>query len=189
MSKLLRALRECKSPGQAHLATTSKSAELSELAFDNICMEDRKTTGLPSIAAKDRAPGIFQAQLLDRKGRSDNARIDCVGWRRGLSYKRVIARSDTGPSIMALLRDVRNHSMLDVESVEEAFQEGDHQQNGEAELSVRDQARLVTSDLEARSQRRLQADEPILAWLVRHAAHAIHRERIGPGGTTPRRSR
>ena len=76
---------------------------------------------------------------------------------------------------MALLREVST-ARLDAEIVEKASPEGDHQQNALAEVSVREvkiQARVMNSDLEARHHARLQYDEPILAWWVRHAANVI----------------
>ena len=43
--------------------------------------------------------------------------------------------------------------------------------------------------LEARYWRRLQADEPILAWLARRAAHVVNRGLIGACGRTPEKRR
>ena len=100
-------------------------------------------------------------------------------------------RSDNGPTLLALLRDT-SAGMPGVELVEKASPECDHQQNGLAEAGVREvegQARVLKSELDFNDGRRLEVDEPILAWLPRHAATVISRGHIGVDGRTPEQRR
>ena len=115
-----------KGQGQPHIANQDNPAELPELGFDYFYLGDRQSTGLPSIAAKDRQTGHFAGTTLDQKGRSTYAKAYLVGWIRGLGYKRVIARSDNEPAILALIRDV-SASLPEIEIVEKASPEGDSQ--------------------------------------------------------------
>ena len=100
-------------------------------------------------------------------------------------------RSDNEPAILALLRDVAAE-LPEIECVMKASPEGDHQQNGLAEVAVREvkgQTRVLKSELEFNYQKRLAADAPILAWMVRHAANVMCRGRIGADGRTPEQRR
>ena len=56
--------------------------------------------------------------------------------------------------------------------------EAPDQANGVAEVGVRElksQARVLRSHVEHWYKRRLAGDEPLFAWIVRHAANVIHR--------------
>ncbi len=74
-----------------------------------------------------------------------------MGWIRGLGYKRVVARSDSEPSSLVLLKKV-SKEMPEVEFVSKSSVMKDHQQNGLAEVAVREvkgQARVLKSHLES----------------------------------------
>ena len=180
-----------KGQGNPHKTADDNPSELPEVGFDYFYLGDRQSTGLPNVAAKDRRTGSFGGTTLERKGRNDYATAYLVGWVRGLGYKRLIARSDNEPSILALLRDV-SASLPEVEMIFKSSPEGDHQANGLAEVGVREvkaQARVLKSELESHYGRRFGADEPILAWLVRHGANVMNRGRIGADGRTPEQRR
>lgn len=173
-----------KGQGTPHTSRQDNQSELPELGFDYFYLGDRQNTGLPNIEGKDRVTGSFAGTTLEAKGRNTYAVAYLVGWIRGLGYKRFVARSDNEPSILALLRDV-SAAMPEVEMIMKSSPEGDHQQNGLAEVGVREvkgQARVLKSELEFNYKRRLDVDEPLLAWIVRHGANAINRGRIGQDG-------
>ena len=65
---------------------------------------------------------------------------------------------------------------------------GDHRSNGLAENAVREvkrQERVLRSSLEEMIGKVLREDDPVLAWLPRHAADLMCRYRKGPDGRTP----
>ena len=181
-----------KGQGQAHkMSGGANPGEIPELGFDYFYLGDQQNTGLPNIAARDNATGSFAGSTLEQKGRNTYAKAYLVGWIRGLGYKRVVMRSDNEPSILALLREVAAE-LPEIECVMKSSPEGDHQQNGLAEVSVREvkgQARVLKSELEYNYQKRMAVDAPILTWMVRHAANAMCRGRIGSDGRTPEQRR
>ena len=93
-------------------------------------MRDRQATGLPGVAARDRASGHDAGTTLD-------VRVYLVGWiRGGLGYNCLVARGESEPAMLALLRDV-NTAMFDLEIVETAPPDGDQQQKG-ADVSAQE---------------------------------------------------
>ena len=95
-------------------------------------LDTRKRPGKPHLASTDIASDFPETTVtLDRKVRLGEGR-----WIRGHGYKRVVARSDNEPAILALLRDAGT-AILDEEIVEKASPEADYQQTGLAEASVR----------------------------------------------------
>ena len=65
---------------------------------------------------------------------------------------------------------------------------GEHQANELAEVTgrhVRDQARVMKLHLQARINRKIAHDEPIMPWLLRWAAMSLSRFGKGKDGKTP----
>ena len=65
---------------------------------------------------------------------------------------------------------------------------GEHQANGAAEeagRTIRDHARVLKLDLQAKLKREIDIDEPIMPWLVRWAAMAVSRFLPGRDKKTP----
>ena len=65
---------------------------------------------------------------------------------------------------------------------------GEHQANGVAEeagRTVRDHARVLKVDLQAKMGRKVEPDEPIMPWLIRWAAMAVSRYAPGKDEKTP----
>ena len=65
---------------------------------------------------------------------------------------------------------------------------GEQQANGVAEeagRTVRDHARVLKIDLQAKVGRNIEPDEPIRPWLIRWAAMALSRYSRGKAGKTP----
>ena len=131
------------------------------------------------------------ATYLKSKGRDDYAVKFLVQWIRGLGHKRVICRSDNERPLLSLLQKVAA-SLPGVEVVPKTSSEGDHSANGLAEIGVREiksQVRVIRSQLEGSLKAQLKEDEPILAWIPRHAANCINRYRILDDGRTPEQRR
>ena len=128
---------------------------------------------------------------MEQKGKNEYATSFLAGFVRGLGYKRCIFASDNEPALLALLADV-SAALPEVEVVPRPSIEGDHQANGLAEVGVREvkaQSRVLRSHVEYCYKRRLSRDEPLFAWMVRHAANVINRGRIGTDGKTPEQRR
>ena len=179
-----------KGRGTPHV-TSGQTGELPEIGFDYFYLADKAGTGLPNIAATDRNTQSFAGSTVEAKGRNNYATAFLAGWVRGLGYKKVVFASDNEPSILALLADV-SASLPEVEIVPRQSVEGDHKGNGLAEVGVREikgQARVLRSHVEFCYKRRLSRDEPLFAWMVRHAANVINRGRIGSDGKTPEQRR
>ena len=67
---------------------------------------------------------------------------------------------------------------------------GEHQSNGTAEeagRTVRDPARVLEIQLQLKIGREIEADEPVMSWLIRWAAMSVSRFLVGKDGKTPRR--
>ena len=65
---------------------------------------------------------------------------------------------------------------------------GEHQSNGAAEeagKTVRDHARVLKIDLQKRLGRKISFGEPIMPWLIRWAAMAVSRFKVGKDQRTP----
>ncbi len=180
-----------KGQGTPHRTRDDNPSEVAEVAFDYFYFGDKFGPGLPCIAGKDRSTGSFAGTMLESKGRNNYATAYVAGWIKGLGYSKIVARSDNEPSILALLSDVRA-SLPEVTWIPKASTEGDHQQNGLAEVGVREvegQSRVILLHTEANYRRSLKPTEPLYAWIPRFAANAINRNRIGLDGRTPEKRR
>ena len=79
-----------------------------------------------------------------------------------------------------------------IEGVPQESPVGDHQANGETEAAVRDLKRMVRVSkisLESKLGFQLKDDDPVLAWMPRHAGDLINRYRRGDDGKTPEKRR
>ena len=105
--------------------------------------------------------------------------------------KRIVCRSDNERSLLSLLQKV-SACLPDIEFVPKTSPEGDHSANGLAQIGVREikaQVRVIRSQLESSLRSRLDEDEPILAWIPRHAANCMNRYCILDDGRTPEQRR
>ena len=96
-------------------------------------------------------------------------------------------RSDNERSLLSLIERVTSN-LKGVELVLMTSPEGDHQANGVAELGVReikDQTRILRSQLEQRLGIRIDEKDPLMSWIPRHAADSVFRDRIMDDGQTP----
>lgn len=143
------------------------------------------------LVAKDRRYKVIAATAVESKAVADYP----VKWLRGLllhlGYRRCILQSDGEPAICAL----KNACVLRTPEVECVLREsppGDHQANGDAEVSVREikrQVRTLRYALEARLGRTLREDHPILEWMPMLAGDAITRYRLGRDGMSAEQRR
>ena len=70
----------------------------------------------------------------------------------------------------------------------EVMPKGEHQANGrveEAGRTIRDHARVLKINLQPRLGREVEADEPIMQWLLRWAVMSLSRFKRGSDGKTP----
>ena len=79
---------------------------------------------------------------------------------------------------------------LGVGLVKEESPGGEHQANGEIEAvikQVQERFRTIRDAVESRIGEWLKGNEPILPWMMRHAATVMNRRNIGADGFTPYR--
>ena len=138
-------------------------------------LEDRAHDTLPVLILRDRKRIGIWSHPVPSKGvmhpypaRALMADLDFTG------YRRVILKSDQGPSIVAFCDAVKNgwHG----EIVPEASPEGESKRNGEAERAVQSVpglARTLKDFLGQKSGIALEFWSPLLAWLVEHSSNLL----------------
>ena len=170
---------------------TSEPGELPEIGFDYGFMGHRRENCLTLLVGKDRRTGSLMCSAIPRKGACTYARAFAIGWLLSLGYKRLVVKSDNEHGLLSLLRDVVADA-VGVECIPKTSPEGDSAANGLAEGAVREvkaQVRVLRSQLEQRLGERLPEDEPVLAWLPRHAANVLSRFRVLEDGRTAEQRR
>ena len=137
--------------------------------------EDRAHDTLPVLIVRDRKRTGIWSHAEPWKGvthpypaRALMADLDFM------AYRRVILKSDQGPSIVALCDAVKNgwHG----EIVPEASPEGESKRNGEVERAVQSVpglARTLKDFLGQKSGIALESRSPLLAWLVEHCSNLL----------------
>ena len=130
--------------------------------------------------------GISQARSSTAKADVTMRGPTLVGWIRGLGYQRVIARSDIELGVLALLRDV-SIALLDVELVERASPQEDHQRHGLAEARyekwrAKREFRSATWKLDGSGG--CKATNPSWHGCCDMQHHVINRGRTGADGRT-----
>ena len=99
-----------------------------------------------------------------------------VGWQQGLGYKRIILRSDNEAALLKLLGKV-SENLPGVECVPRTSPEGGSQASGAAEAAVREmknQTRVLRSEMQEKYGHQLPELSPILSWLPRYAANFVN---------------
>ena len=170
---------------------TSEPGELPEVGFDYGFLGHRRENCLTLLVGKDRRTGSLMCSAVPRKGACAYARAFATGWLLSLGYKRLVMKSDNEHGLLSLLRDVAADA-VGVECIPKTSPEGDSSANGLAEGAVREvkaQVRVLRSQLEQRLGERLPEDEPVLAWIPRHAANVLSRFRLQEDGRTAEQRR
>lgn len=132
------------------------------------------------LVMKDAKTKMNGATLVLEKGLVPNAIKYLTSIIHGLGYRKLIVRSDSEHSIVALKEKTANDAV--VEAIWKEAPRGDHQANGFIEAAVREikaQVRVIKSSLADKLQMKVQDDHPLLAWLPRRAADLISRYNIG----------
>ena len=145
------------------------------------------------VVARDRRTRSLCASALARKGSDKFAIQVIIDFVRHLGWRRIILKSDSEESIMALKGGVR----AGLDDVDVAFEEsprGDHKANGETENAVKQvkgQIRVLYLALMARmgGNVMLPYSHPLVQWLPRHAATVVSRYRVGEDGFTAEQRR
>ncbi len=104
----------------------------------------------------------------------------------GMTKERVISKSDQEPAIVQLQHEVAR-LRKDAGTAIENSRVGDSNSNGAVERAVREvkgMTRTLRSHLEEKIRKKIKLDDPIVPWIVRHAAYLITRCRVGPDGKT-----
>ena len=170
-----------------------KSGEVGEipvLAFDYGFLCEAKGA-IPMIVGRDSHSQSHAATFVQHKGRDAYAVSYLTAWVKGLGYRKVVFKSDNERALLALL-DLVKRALVDVEVVPETSPETDSQANGLAELGVqtaKGRTRAIRSALEATYGTKIGEDEPVLAWIPRHAVNCRNRYAIGSDGRTPEQRR
>ena len=145
---------------------------------------------LPILCIKDRRTKRVAATFLEAKGNTPYGQKFFENFLLSTGYKRVINKSDGEPAMVSL--KTKAIESAGIEGVPQESPVGDHQANGEAEAAVRDlkrQVRVLKISLESKLGLQLKDDDPVLAWMPRHAGDLINRYRRGEDGKTPEQRR
>ena len=104
----------------------------------------------------------------------------------GMAKERIITKSDQEPAIVQLQHEVAR-LRKDAGTAIENSRVGDSNSNGAVERAIREvkgMTRTLRCHLEDKLNKKIKLDDPIVPWMVRHAAYIITRCRVGPDGKT-----
>jgi hypothetical protein len=177
--------------GQPHLGADGEEEGLPAVGIDYGFMGQDDDKVMPMLCCKASRTRSYACSTVDKKGPTIYAVSFLVGWLRQLGHKRILWRGDNEPSLLAL-RNAVSKALPEIELVPRDSPPGDHAANGFAETGVRELKgiiRTMKSALEEKLGRRLEKDDPLLAWLPRHAASMLSRYRLGENGKTAEQMR
>ena len=164
--------------GQQHRSQAEEpEGALPTVSSDYCYMSQTDEETMPIIVIRDRRTKAYAATTVKAKGNDEYAVKFFAGFLQQLGYQRFINKSDNERSLVAL-KTKAVESLPGVEAVPKESPEGDHQANGEAEAAVREvkrQVRVMKSSLDEKLGFKLTDSDPILAWLLRHAADLLTR--------------
>ena len=135
------------------------------------------------VSSRNSSTGCVGATVVDRKGASDCASSFLTAFIKSLGFKRILVRSDNERSLLSLIERVTSN-LTGVELVLMTSPEGYHQENGLAEVGVRE-IKAQTRILRERLGSRIDEKDPLMSWIPRHAANCVSRYRIMDDGRTP----
>ena len=105
----------------------------------------------------------------------------------GLKNERLVLKSDQESSIVDVMKEIQKARECEHGTSLDNSRVGDSDSNGTIENavgSVEGVARTLRIALEERVQQKVQASDPIIPWLIRHAGHIITRCWVRPSGKT-----
>ena len=104
----------------------------------------------------------------------------------GLAKERVITKTDQEASIVQLQHEVARQRKEAGTAIENS-RVGDSDSNGKIERNIREVKGMIRTfrcDIESKTGKAVKLDDPIVPWIVRHAAYVITRCRVGADGKT-----
>ena len=96
-------------------------------------------------------------------------------------------KSDQEPAIVDVMKEIQKARECEYGTAMENSRVGDSDSNGTIEnavSSVQGVARTLRIALEERIGQKIQASDPVIPWLIRHAGHLITRSWVRPNGKT-----
>ena len=105
----------------------------------------------------------------------------------GLKNERIVLKSDQEPAMVDVLKEIQKSRECDYGSALDNSRVGDSDSNGTIENAIGSfagVARTLRIALEEKVNSKLSASDPIIPWLIRHAAHVITRCWVRPNGKT-----
>ena len=105
----------------------------------------------------------------------------------GLRNERIVLKSDQENAITDVLKEVQKRRECDFGTALDASKVGDSDSNGTIEAAIKGvegMARTLRFALEAKLQKKMSIDSPVMPWLIRHSGHLITRCWIRPSGRT-----
>ena len=145
---------------------------------------------MPILVLKDRRTKRIAASFVQAKGLDPYAIKFGSSFLISTGYRSIVNKSDGEHAIVSLKARCAQEQC--VEAVPQEPGPGDRQGNGEIECAVRELKRQIRAGkyaLEAKLGQQLKDDDPVLAWLPRHAGDLICRYRRGLDGKTPEQRR
>ena len=154
---------------------------------------DGAQCNLKGLVAIDTTSGAILTVPVQKKGSSDLYAVESVcHWLKDLCYPRIVIRSDNEPSIrdfVGKVVSVSNAKGDHLQLVQEASPGHSTQSNGETERAVHTTdgiLRTMRGDTETTVGQRLDAEHPVLVWMLRHTGwlHTRFRRHAASGRTS-----
>ena len=149
--------------------------------------EDEERGGVGILVGRDKWTQLTFCFYVECKGTGDKHIVNRVARSVGESGNvKAILKGDGEPALIQVQEAVKEARTQ--ETVVKNPPAYDPQSNGAAERAVQEvkgQIRSLKLGLEARIGRRIKSEEPIIGWMVTHAAGVINRFLVGADGRTP----
>ncbi len=164
--------------GQQHRTAKWKQEigidDMPKISSDYCFMSSDEST-VPILVMKNSRSKRMMATSLSAKGITDHGVKSYARFILQSGLQRCTSQSDNEPSILAL-KSAAAASCPGVEMVPRSCPVGDHQANGDVEVSVREikrQMRAVRYELERKLGKQLDERDVILYWIPQFAADVI----------------
>ena len=157
---------------------------------DELDDEAEKRGDSPVLVTTDSQSKCIFGALHPRKGCNFDGCEEAVQFSvdtlRRIGYKRIVARSDNEPALVAFINRIR--AAWDGDMLTENSHVEDPQSNGAAEAAVgvlKGLVRTLAIHVETKLQRKIPDGHPIYGWIVNMASSVYRRFHMGPDGLTP----
>ena len=147
--------------------------------------EEGEERGMPILVIKDSKTKVVRARVVPKKGRDPYAIRRATADIAGLGHKRMVIKTDGEPAIRALKDGIKGESQADI--IPEESPGYDSQSNGMIERAIQQvqgQFRTIKDGMEARYGTKLEGHNPMVPWMVAHAADCITRYHVHNDGRT-----